>query len=735
MASLVNKVNDPLQGGNVQINHFWIAKRTLIGQKNDMKFLPLLCLLAGASAFAEKLADPPKWRQWELGSSDTIPAEKALDSFEVAPGFELELFAAEPMVVDPVAMAWDADGRAWVVEMRGYMPDVAGTNETKLKVGKIVVLEDTNNDGKADKKTDFLTELVMPRAIAMVEGGVLVSEPPALWYCQDTDGDLKCDKKTKVGNYARQGPVEHTDNGLLPALDNWMYNAKSSKRFIFRDGSLITSNSRFRGQWGICQDDYGRLYYTTNSRYLSSDWDMYHGAAGAFSIPSVGTVDINSIRPNPGINRGYKPEMLRKDGRLARITAISAPGVYRSNRYPSQYAGSAFIPEPAANAVTCHWFEETEKGLGRAKHQLFPDDKYQKREFLCSTDERFRPVSVYNGPDGCIYVVDLYRGILQHKVYVTSFYLKPYILERKLEEPVGLGRIYRIVHKAKGRNKTQPKLQNASVEELVKTLSHPNGWWRDTAQRLLVERRDKKSIAALQKVIDSSENHLAKVHALWTLEGLDALNLATITNGLEDDHEKVQMTALVVSERLRATPEQDKAIAAIQPYTKNSFEQVAKLSDQMIKRLNGQIIAKSGGPPKIKKMPKGEHGESVKRGVEVYNTLCITCHLADGKGAINLAPPLADSDWVQGSQERLIRIALHGVQGPIKVNGNRYRHPEIMPGIGATLKDQQVADVLSYVRTAWGGKSQVKLEDVSRIRNEHKGRVLPWDVKELLQID
>ena len=155
----------------------------------------------------------------------------------------------------------------------------------------------------------------------------------------------------------------------------------------------------------------------------------------------------------------------------------------------------------------------------------------------------------------------------------------------------------------------------------------------------------------------------------------------------------------------------------------------------MIKRLNGQIIAKSGGPPKIKKMPKGEHGESVKRGVKVYNTLCITCHLADGKGAENLAPPLADSDWVQGSQERLIRIALHGVQGPIKVNGNRYRHPEVMPGIGAALKDQQVADVLSYVRTAWGGKSQVKLKDVSRIRDEHKGRVLPWDVKELLKID
>jgi glucose/arabinose dehydrogenase len=576
----------------------------MILHKGKMRSLTLLCLLVGTSAFAEKLADPPKWRQWELGSSDTIPADKALDSFKVAPGFELELFAAEPMVVDPVAMAWDGNGRAWVVEMRGYMPDLAGTNETKLKVGKIVVLEDLDHDGKADRKTDFLTELIMPRAIAMVDGGVLVAEPPVIWYCQDTNGDLQCDQKTKVGNYARQGPVEHTDNGLVPCLDNWMYNAKSSRRFLFRDGSLITGNARFRGQWGICQDDYGRLYSTSNSRYLNSDWDMYHGAAGAFSNPSVGTTDINSIRPNPGINRGYKPEMLRKDGRLARITAISGPGVYRSDRYPEGYAGAAFIPEPAANAVTCHWFKETEKGLGKGTHQLFPDKDFEKREFLCSTDERFRPVNVYNGPDGCIYVVDLYRGILQHKNYVTGFYLKPYILERKLDVPVGMGRIYRIVHKAKGRNTSQPKLQEASVEELIKTLSHPNGWWRDTAQRLLVERRDKKAIPALQKVVHSADNHLARIHALWTLEGMDALKLATIADGLEDEHEKVQMTALIVSERLRATPDQDKAITALQALTKSTHGQVAQLSDHMIKRLKGRSSRSRAAPQRSRRCPR-----------------------------------------------------------------------------------------------------------------------------------
>ncbi|MDX1565216.1 MAG: hypothetical protein R3236_07415, partial [Phycisphaeraceae bacterium] len=157
-----------------------------------------------------KEKQPETWKKFDVPPAPPLKPDEAMKTFKVAPGFKLELFASEPLVVDPVAMAWDGDGRCWVVEMRGYMPNVDGKGETELKVGQVVVLEDTDWDGKADKSTVFLDGLIMPRAIAMVEGGVLVSEPSNLWYCQDTDGDLKCDKKTRVGKYARQGPVEHT---------------------------------------------------------------------------------------------------------------------------------------------------------------------------------------------------------------------------------------------------------------------------------------------------------------------------------------------------------------------------------------------------------------------------------------------------------------------------------------------------------------------------------------------
>ncbi len=504
---------------------------------------------------------PEVWKQMDVPAAPVVPPDKALDTFKIAPGFKLELVAAEPLVEDPVAITWDEDGRLWAVEMRGYMPNVDGKGED-VRNGQIVVLEDVNGDGRMDKSTVFLGELQMPRAIALVKGGVLVAEPPTLWYCQDTDGDLKCDKKTAVHkSYARQGPVEHTDNGLRRHLDGWRYNAKSSKRlkFVIEDGQpkIIETQSIGRGQWGLSMDNYGRLYHNSNSSYLSADRMVTQYTAGNKNydgkVGGGGSIasdqNVFSIRVNPGINRGYQPQMLDDKGRLRRTTATCGPGIYRGDQFPEGFVGDAFVPEPSGNVVSYFDMESRDDGSLRAHHKSFDDAKWGKREFLACTDERFRPINVETGPDGCLYIVDMYRGILQHKVYVTTF-LRKQILERKLDKPIGLGRIYRVVSTAKPVNHTRPQMSKQKSVELVKFLAHPNGWWRDTAQRVLVDRGDLSIVGDLEEMATSHESHLARLHAMWTLHGLESLDYFAMAEAVQDAHVKVRVNAMRISEPL-----------------------------------------------------------------------------------------------------------------------------------------------------------------------------------------
>ncbi len=561
-------------------------------------------LLAQAGDRGEK-DQPEVWKTMTVPPAPPVPADKALATFKIAPGFRLELAASEPMVVDPVAIAWDEDGRMFAVEMRGYMPNVDGKGED-ARNGQIVVLEDRDGDGKYDKSTVFLDGLQMPRAIAVTHGGVLVAEPPVLWFCRDTNGDLKCDEKIEVfRGYGSQGPVEHTDNGLVRNLDNWLYNAKSAKRLKLvleaAKPKMILEENVGRGQWGITQDNFGRLYHNSNSSYLHADLTPaeYLRRNPHFPIKTgvgksiASDQNVWSIRVNPGVNRGYQKATLRPDGRLSRTTATCGPGIYRGDQFPKEYVGHAFVPEPSGNVVSLFAMEETDGNL-KTKHLTYDDPQWKTREFLASTDERFRPVNCYTGPDGCMYIVDLYRGILQHKVFVTTF-LRKQILERELDKPVGMGRVYRVVHVGEEQAATSksavdspspqpspggrggqkqgamPRMSKASGAELVKLLAHPNGWWRDTAQRLLVERGDKAVAPALRDVAALGENELARLHALWTLEGLDALDYETLAAAIEAQDVKLRVHALRLGERLlkgkpkdpREEPAQQELVSAV----------------------------------------------------------------------------------------------------------------------------------------------------------------------------
>ena len=502
-----------------------------------LKFIiaALLSTLAAQAQNGDKAGEVQKSLVPEhlIPSAPVLTPAQALQSFQLKAGFRIELVAAEPLINTPVAMQFDPDGRIWVVEMTGYMPNPDGVGEDQ-PTGSVAVLEDTDADGRMDKRTVFLDGLVMPRAICLVQGGVLVAEMPNLWFCKDTNGDLKCDEKKSIATDYVQGDIknpEHNANGLLWALDNWIYSANYTTRFRNTNGEWRREPTAFRGQWGLSQDDFGRLVYNSNSDQLRIDLipgeyllrNANYTAKAGVNVDPVGSQVTYPVRVNPGVNRGYQTGVLKEDGRLAKFTAACGPVVYRGDNFPAEFLGNAFVCEPSANLIKRNMLTEQD-GIVTGQF-AYPDS-----EFLTSTDERFRPVNAYNGPDGALYLVDMYRGLIQHRIYLTT-YLRGQIESRNLQAPVNLGRIYRVVHEGKSLNRA-PKMAAASSAELVKALEHPNGWVRDTAQRLLVEKRDASAASALKQLALAAKPVTTRLHAWWTLDGLGQLDVGAIRGAL-----------------------------------------------------------------------------------------------------------------------------------------------------------------------------------------------------------
>ena len=494
----------------------------------------------------------------ELPDSPARTAEEELRTFQIEPGFEVQLVASEPLVESPVIIQFDADGRLWVVEMRGYMNDIEGSEE-KQPVGSIAILEDSDGDGQMDKRTVYLDSLIMPRALGLFKNGALVAENNKLWITQDLDGDWKADSKILLDStYAANGIPEHSDNGFVRNVDNWYYSAKSRLRYRFQDGDWIRDTTEFRGQWGISQDDEGRLLYNYN-------WSQLHGdlvpadylSRNKNHKPSTGidhglTIDrkVFPIRSNPAVNRGYIPGTLDSAGRLYEFTSACAPTVYRSQLFPEEYHGNVFVLENAGNLVKRNVV--TEKGFLLDAHDPNPG-----REFLASTDERFRPVQATVGPDGGLYIADMYQGIVQHGSYMTP-YLKEQTLKRGLDSPGHMGRIWRVI--PKGFDPKNPtKLSEATVEELVDYLSHPDGWYRGMAQRLLVERNYPASVSILGELAQNGKSEFGRFHALWTLEGIGKVNPELLLQVLEKDADLIKTTAL---RQLEKPASQDPALLA-----------------------------------------------------------------------------------------------------------------------------------------------------------------------------
>ena len=524
----------------------------------------LSLMLAAPGAIGASADEQPLYQRVETPPAPTLNVAQALAAFRIAPGFHIEPVAAEPLIEDPIAFTWDEAGNLYVTEMRAYMNDTYGTGQ-KAPTGSVVRLRDTDGDGVFDVREMMLDGLVLPRAVAVVNDGLLIAEPPTLWLCPSPTGravDISCANKRKVDNYGDQpGSVEHAENGLLQGLDNWLYNAKSNRRLRLVDGVVKAQPTLFRGQWGIAKDNEGRLFYNTNSNLLSGD--LYSAqslvaAGGSSSAASAAGLNerisrddaLYAIRVNTGVNRAYVPGVLREDGRLNKPTSASGMAVNRGLGLGTDSLRDIFVAEPAANAIVRLVLQSDAEStlMLSATHARYPDPNWQQREFLASTDERFRPVSLGFGPDGALYVLDFYRGIIQDHVFISE-QLRAQVEARQLARPPGMGRIWRIVaDRAVAAGKPGFDLGAQSNATLVETLGHSNGWQRDTAQRLLLARtdsdvrrlliaalRDKRSKRA-QPVAALEPTDWRQVHALWTLAGRDELTRALALAAARSDN-------------------------------------------------------------------------------------------------------------------------------------------------------------------------------------------------------
>src|SRR6185436_3153851 len=310
----------------------------------------------------------------QMPASIALSPQDEMRTFSLPPGFRVELVASEPMIDSPILIDFDSDGRLWVVEMPTFLPDTSG-RDSRDPINRVSVLEDTNGDGVMDKKTVFADQLVGPRALKVLEHGVLIGDPPNLWLMKDTDGDLKADSKELIVNTFGNpnGGIEHNANSLFWAIDNVLYSSEHVWDLRWRNGKLEPLPALSRGQWIISQDDAGRIYRNVNDSPLFVDYTPSRyflrnpngvRTRGLYELLIEQTdATVYPVRNNRGVNRGYRDPFFRADDSSIVIQGASGPTIYRGDTYPKELHGNAFIPDSPTNLV--HRMVVADDGSGR----------------------------------------------------------------------------------------------------------------------------------------------------------------------------------------------------------------------------------------------------------------------------------------------------------------------------------------------------------------------------------
>ena len=543
-------------------------------------------------------AAPPKDDSVETDYSGELPrikpveADKALATFRVQPGFRIEQVACEPVVVDPVAMAFDENGRLFVVEMRGYSED------ENLNLGRVRMLVDDDGDGRYERSTVYAEGLSWPTAITCYNGGVFVGAAPDIFYIKDHDGDGRADEQRLVYTGFGRGNVQGLLNTFKWGLDNRIHGATSSsgaqvqtvlpeqdakadakentsekkapplalrgRDFAIEPRTLEISATSGGGQHGLSFDAWGDKFVCSNSNHIQQVMfeDRYLARNPFLAAPSP-RVSIAADGPQADVFRTSPVEpwrivrtRLRKKGIVpgpvegggtaaGYFTGATGVTIYRGSDWPSEFYGYAIIGDVGSNLI--HRKRLDADGVGFVARRID-----EKSEFVSSTDIWFRPVQFANAPDGGLYVADMYREVIEHPKSLHP------VIKKHLDLTSGRdrGRIYRIVaEKFKQPPLPQPRLGKASTAELVATLDHANGWHRETAARLLYERQDRSAIVPLEKLAAAGKRPEGRIRSLYALASLEALEPAVVLAALADEHSQVRRHAVRLAEQVADSPE------------------------------------------------------------------------------------------------------------------------------------------------------------------------------------
>jgi len=515
----------------------------------------------------------------DLPRFPALEPAQALASFQVKKGFRLELVASEPLVNSPVTMAFDEHGRLFVVEMIDY----SERRDETPHGGRIRLLEDTDGDGRFDKSTVFADNLPWPTAVICYGGGIFVGATPDIIWLKDTNGDGKADERNVVftgfGSGVTRLNVQALINSFNWGLDNRIHGATGpnggnavratatnappgldlrGKDFSFEPRSLRIQPETGGGQYGLSFDSVGRKFVCSNSDHLQMlMYELRHGTRNPqlampgprISIAADGpAAEVFRISPDEPWRiirtrwrvSGVVPGMVEGGGRVSGyFTGATGATIYRGDAYGPEFVDNAFIGDAGGNLV--HRKVLVPNGVALTGKR--PADE-QTSEFIASRDTWFRPVHFQNGPDGCLYIADMYREVIEH----------PWSIPEAIKKHIDLnsgndrGRIYRIVPEG-FKQPARPRLATATTPLLVANLASPNGWTRDTAARLLYERQDRRAVPELEKLLRSRSMH-GRLHALYALQGLISLENRHLLVALGDPDERVREHAVKLAEPL-----------------------------------------------------------------------------------------------------------------------------------------------------------------------------------------